>query len=107
AAPRRPALTIPCSSSRLLALGELEAAAGFHAAILLALDNAAVAREDPALLEDGAQIRLEVGQRLGDAVTHGAGLTGQAAADDRRPDVVLRVTADRRSRLVANATRHQ
>src|SRR6516164_6526019 len=37
------------------ALGELEAAPRLHAAVLLALDDAAVAREEAALLERRAQ----------------------------------------------------
>src|SRR6185503_7224091 len=50
------------------ALRELEAAAGLHAAVLLALDHAAVARQEPALRERRTQLRLEVGERLGNAL---------------------------------------
>ena len=71
------------------ALRELEAAAGLHAAVLLALHDAAVAGEEAALLEDAAQLRLEVGERLGDAVAHRTGLAGEAAAGDRRHHVEL------------------
>src|SRR6476646_2111266 len=71
------------------ALRELEAAAGLHAAVLLALDHAAVARQEPALLEGRTQLRLEVGERLGNAVAHRAGLTGETAARHRGHDVEL------------------
>src|SRR5882757_449511 len=52
--------------SRRLTLRELERLAGLGAAVLLALDHARVAGEEAALLEDAAQIRLEIGQRLRD-----------------------------------------
>src|ERR1043165_1405395 len=56
------------------ALGELERAPRLRLAVLLALDHAAVACQEAAALERAAQIRLEIGQRLGNAVTHCAGL---------------------------------
>ena len=57
-----------------LALRELEAAAGFLLAVLLALDDAGVAGREAFLLERAAKLRLIVGQRLGEAVTDRAGL---------------------------------
>src|SRR5512145_1715534 len=77
------------ASSEDSALGELEAAAGLHAPVLLALDGTAVAGQEPAFLERPAQVRLEVGERLRDAVTHRAGLARKASAGDRCGDVVL------------------
>jgi hypothetical protein len=72
AAQRPPSVTR--RADRTLALRELEAAAGFRAAELLALHHAAVAGEEAFLLERGAKRRLVIGQRLGDAVTHRASL---------------------------------
>src|SRR6185437_13654180 len=59
------------------ALGELEAASGLRLTVLLALDDAAVARQIAARFEHRAQARLVIGQRLADAVAHRAGLTGE------------------------------
>src|SRR6185369_16701532 len=75
-----------------LALRELEAAACLGAAVLLALDDARVAGQEPGLLDRRAERRLVTGERLGDAMLHCAGLTGKAATDYCRNDVVL-VTA--------------
>src|SRR5215468_10812341 len=75
--------------SRCLALRELEAASRLRLAVLLALDHAAVAGEEAALLQHGPQGRLEMGERAADAVAHGAGLAGEPAADDRADHVVL------------------
>src|SRR5271165_1194363 len=60
-----------------LALRELEAAAGLGLAVLLALDDTAVARQEALGLQQRAQARLEIGQRLGDAVADGTGLAGE------------------------------
>src|SRR6516162_6139778 len=57
-----------------LTLGELERPARLGLAVLLALDDAGIAGEKAALLEHAAQLRLEIGERLGDAVTDGARL---------------------------------
>src|SRR5690606_38039362 len=84
---RAEARALECSIARLLALRERERAAGLGLAILLALDHTAVAGEEAAPLEHGAQIRFEVGQRLGDTVTHGAGLARQTAARHGADDV--------------------
>src|SRR5690606_9475718 len=72
-----------------LALGELEGTTCLGATVLLALDHAAVAGEEAALLEDAAQLRLEIGESLGDAVANRTGLAGKAATDDGCNDVVL------------------
>src|SRR5690554_1046487 len=74
---------------RSLALGELEGAASLGPAVLLTLDDAAVAGQEATLLEDRAQARLEVVQRLRNAVTDGAGLTGQTTTGNGDVDVVL------------------
>src|SRR5688572_4787161 len=63
-----------------LALRELEAATRTGAAVLLALDDAAVAGQEAVGLHRTAQARLELRERLGDAVTDGARLARQAAA---------------------------
>src|SRR6185312_7018708 len=72
-----------------LALRELEAAAGLRLAVFLALDDAAVARQEATGLERRTQPRLVIGQRLADAVADRAGLAGEAAADDAAHHVVL------------------
>src|ERR1700722_11653584 len=55
-----------------LALGELEARARLAVAVLLALDHARIAGEEAPLLEEWAQVRFEIGQRLGETMTHRA-----------------------------------
>src|SRR5215470_20054691 len=72
-----------------LPLRELEAAARFGAAVFLALHHARIAREKAAALEHATQFRLVPHQCLGEAVAHGAGLTGQAATGHGAHDVVL------------------
>src|SRR3954453_12189832 len=67
----------PAANSRRSrsALRELEAAAGFLLAVLLALDDARVARQEAFALQGRTQVGLVIGQRLGEAVAHRAGLT--------------------------------
>src|SRR5271163_3439658 len=71
------------------ALRELEARARLPVAVLLALDHPRIAGEEAFLLERGPEVRLEVGQRLGEAVTHRACLAGEAAASHGHGQVVL------------------
>src|SRR5947209_6080184 len=73
------------------ALGELERTACLGLAVFLALDHAAVAGEEAAVLEHAAQLGLEIRERLGQAVAHRAGLAGQAAARHPADHVVLAV----------------
>src|SRR3972149_10587320 len=75
--------------SRRLALGELEALSGLGLAVFLALDGAGVAGQEPALLEHGAELGLVAGERLGDAMTDGAGPAGKPAAAHGADDVEL------------------
>src|SRR4051812_34663379 len=89
------------------ALGELEAAAGFGFAVLLALDHARVAGEETALLECAAQVRLEVHQRLRNAVAHRAGLTRQSAARNSADDVVLAIAVGGNQRLLDQHAQHR
>src|SRR5690606_32589628 len=89
-----------------LALGELEAAASLGLAVLLALDGAGVAGQEAALLEHAAQLRLEIGQRLGDAVTHRAGLARETTAGDRAHHVVLVLAGSRDEGLLDQHTQH-
>src|SRR5258706_12081048 len=58
-----------------LALRELEAAARLWMAVLLALDDAGIAREKAARLQGYAQPRFISDQGAADAVPHGAGLS--------------------------------
>src|SRR5437879_3301418 len=82
------------------ALGELERAACLGPAVLLALDDARVAGQEAAVLQGGAQVRLEIGQRLGNAVTHRPGLAREAAARDRADPVILALPDGADHRLV-------
>jgi hypothetical protein len=56
------------------AFRELERLAGLGTAVLLALNRTRVTGKEAALFEDIAQIRLEIGQSLRDAMTNGARL---------------------------------
>src|SRR5688500_13022835 len=76
-------------SASALALRELEASASLGPAVLLALDDARVAGEEPGLLDRGTERRLEAGQSRADAVADRSGLAGQAAAGDGGDDVIL------------------
>jgi hypothetical protein len=58
-----------------LALRELEAAAGFGLAVFLALDGAAVAREEATFLKSWTKVWLKMGKGARNAVAHGTGLT--------------------------------
>src|SRR6266849_361044 len=89
------------------ALGELEAAPRLGAAIFLALDHARVAGEEAALLERAAQVRLEIHQRLGQAVADRAGLARQTAAGDGAGDVVLPAAVGRDQRLLDQHAQHR
>src|ERR1700724_2074015 len=80
-------LLIFSNSCRALALRELERLACFRPTVLLALHRAGVAGEEAALLQHATQLGLEIGERLGDAVTHRAGLARQAAAGNRADHV--------------------
>src|SRR5437879_4014568 len=87
-APRRTPLLLRGSPAGS-AFGELEAASRLRLAVLLALDDTAVARQIAARLEHRAQAGLVIGQRLADAVAHRAGLAREPAADHRADDIVL------------------
>src|SRR3954454_24503158 len=91
----------------LLALRELERLARFRTAVLLALHDTGVAGQEAALLGDAAQIRLEVGQSLRDAVTHGTRLARQTAAGDRADDIVLAGARGGYQRLLDQHPQHR
>src|SRR4051794_27618198 len=87
ATPRTPSVPnnvriTPCS-----ALGELRALARLLEAGLLALLDASVARQEAAALELGAQGRVGLDERAGDAVAERSRLGGYAAAVDPGHDV--------------------
>src|ERR1700691_2792786 len=81
------------------ALRKLEARAGFLVAIFLAFDDARIAGQEAFLLEGRAQIGLVIGQGLGKAVAHRAGLSRQSAPRDRDHQVVLGEPASDDERL--------
>src|SRR5690606_40487150 len=76
---RSPAFSKDPKSERLT-LRELEGPAGLGLAVLLTLDDTAVAGQEATLLEYGAQARLKIGEGLRDSVKNGTGLTGETAA---------------------------
>src|SRR5690606_560984 len=86
-APRQ-VLGRPASRSLGSALAVLRRAAGLLEAVLLALDDASVAREVPLLLEHGAEVRVDLQQRAGDAELDGVGLAAGATALDGDDGVV-------------------
>src|SRR5258706_805880 len=90
-----------------LALRELERLARLGAAVLLALDHPRVAGEKAALLQDAAQIRFEIGQRLRDAVTHRARLARQTATGHGADHVVLACAGRRDQRLLNHHPQHR
>src|SRR4051794_17644771 len=96
-----------CRDGCASALRELEAAAGFLLAVLLALDDARGAGEETFLLERGAKLRLEVGQRLGDAVTPRARLAREPAAGNRHDDVELAGPVCDVQRLLQDHAQHR
>src|SRR5687768_9450317 len=85
---------------KALAFRELEAPARLGAAVLLALDDAAVAGQEAGPLDRRAQRRLVTRQCLGDAVQHRSGLARQSAALDGGDDVILAGAVGQAERLV-------
>src|SRR4051794_14981491 len=83
-----------------LALGELRPLAGLLEPRLLALLLARVARQVAAALQLGAQRRLGLDERAGDAVAQRPGLRRHAAAVDARDDVHAREVSGRVERLL-------
>src|SRR2546421_1770343 len=74
---------------KCLAFRELEGLARLGTTVLLALNSARVAGEKTALLQNGAQIRFETGQRLGYPMTHRASLARQSTASHRADHIIL------------------
>ena len=79
---------------RRLALRVLRRLAGLLQAVLAAFLLAGVAPEVPLGLELRAELGVELHQRPRDAEAHGPGLAGDAAAADRRDDVVVALAID-------------
>src|SRR5260221_7789504 len=98
-----------CQSVRAkrLALRELEAAAGFRAAVLLTLDGTAVAGQEAFMLQGTAQAWLVIGQGLADAMTDRTGLAGETAADHRANDIELADAIDDAEGLVDDHPQHR
>src|SRR5262249_2955474 len=71
-----------------LALGVLRALARLVATVLLALDLARVAREVARLLQDRAELRIDVEECARDPVTDGGGLRSYSAPSHVDGDVV-------------------
>src|SRR3990167_2688633 len=103
-APKRP---LPNAYEPRLALRELEAAAGLGLAVLLTLDDAAVAGQEAVRLHDRAQAGLVVGQGLRQAVTDGAGLARQARAFHGHDDVELTEAIGHFQRLGDHHSQHR
>src|SRR2546423_13422166 len=88
-APFFPRFRIGSIRCKCLAFRELEGLARLGTTVLLALNSARVAGEKTALLQNGAQIRFETGQRLGYPMTHRASLARQSTASHRADHVIL------------------
>src|SRR5205085_10374790 len=85
----------------------LEGLARLGTAVLLAFNRARVTGEETTLLQDGAQIRFETGQRLGDPVTHRARLTRQSTASHGADHVVLASSGRSDQRLLNHHPKHR
>src|SRR5438093_11757683 len=83
-----------------LPLRELEPLAGAGPAVLLALHHARVASEKAGLLQRGAEVGVQLGERAADAVPDGACLAGEPAAADVHRDVHLAELLDHLERLL-------
>src|SRR5690606_11624920 len=83
-----------------LALRELEAPAGLLAAVLFALNHAAIAGHEASVLQRRTKRRLVISQRLRDAVTHSAGLARETRTGDGRDHVELAFALGDLERLV-------
>src|SRR5690606_4602339 len=99
AAPRGTALS-GSEAAEQSALRELEAAASLGAAVLLALDHAAVAGHEAGGLDRRAQRRPVPRQRLADAVLDRAGLARKTTAGNGADHVVLAFAPGDLERLV-------
>src|SRR5262245_38860610 len=99
-------ISTPLAAGMALPLRELEAAASLDLTVFLALDHATVARQEATLLEHGPQLRLVVGERLGDTVAHGSRLPRETAARDCRHDVELTESVGRLQRLLQKHLQH-
>src|SRR3954471_19264440 len=106
ATPRTPSVpnSLPTAP---LALGELRALARLLEAGLLALLDASVARQEAAALELGAQGRVGLDQRAGDAVAERSRLGGHAAAVDPGHDVHAALVAGGLERAAGRALQAQ
>src|SRR6202035_850063 len=80
--------SVPKRRATWLALRVLRRLAGLLQAVLLGLLLPRVAREQSRLLERGAQLGVELDEGPCDPEAHRAGLARDAAAVDRRVDVV-------------------
>src|SRR5438477_4249957 len=92
---------------RASALRELEAASGPRAALFPALDHAAVAGQKAALLQERTQGRLEVGERLADALPERTRLPRESATGHGADDVVLARAIHHAEGLVDHHAQHR
>ena len=70
-------------------LGELRRASCRFEAVFFPFFHTRVTGEEPGLLENGAELRVELEERSGQAVADCASLSGNAAAGDGADDVEL------------------
>src|ERR1700742_30384 len=99
--PRREPSTEEAKGARS-ALAELRLLTGLLEAGLAPLLDPGVTREEAATLEIAAQLGVDLGQRLGDAVTNRPSLAGDAAAVDADADVDVALVAGHRERLAGH-----
>src|SRR5262249_44856803 len=90
----------PCS-----ALAELEPTAGAGLTVLLPLHDPGVAGEEAGLLQRGPELGVQQAQCAAEAVADGAGLAGEATADDVHRDVDLPHLLEDLQRLVEDHLR--
>src|SRR6202000_696147 len=90
------------AKGRRSALAELRLLTGLLEAGLATLLDPRVTGEEAAALEVAAQLGVDLGQRLGDAVADRPGLAGDAAAVDADADVDVALVAGDRQRLAGH-----
>src|SRR5438477_8096354 len=107
--PKRPFFPVPDRqhSLQMLAFRELEGLARLGTTVLLALNSARVAGEKTALLQNGAQIRFETGQRHGYPMTHRASLARQSTASHRADHAILASSSRSDQRLLSDHPQHR
>jgi hypothetical protein len=72
----------------ILPFGELKPGPGTFLAVFFAFFDPGITFDEPGPFEREAEIGVNANQRPCNSVPHGTGLTGNAAADHRRSDII-------------------